>query len=258
MAAMHNSIRSIRTLARKAFTGHHRHHVIAGLPMATRTLHYHPRYFSAISSSKVTNNDNDTYAVAIITDEGDVNLDNLQLQEILEEAPGTYPRDFFSLSLTSIGDAAFRKQRSLSSHYSANVKIHPWFILPRESEVAVSFGCLRAIITREKALLFDAHKPTIRQHASRIRKRLHLKDGFTLTDGQILFSSSQSKKNQNSFELIMLEEIIREVCTMYLRRVRLYEPIVNSLMDRAASEAFSPSGLHKLAPVKDSLQRFGK
>ena len=258
MAAMHNSIRSIRTLARKAFTGHHhRHHVITGLPMATRTLHYHPRYFSTISSSKVTNNDNDTYAVAIITDEGDINLDNLQLQEILEEAPGTYPRDFFSLSLTSIGDAAFRKQRSLSSHYSANVKIHPWFILPRESEVAVSFGCLRAIITREKALLFDAHKPTIRQHASRIRKRLHRKDGFTLTDGQILFSS-QSKKNQNSFEIIMLEEIIREVCTMYLRRVRLYEPIVNSLMDRAASEAFSPSGLHKLAPVKDSLQRFGK
>lgn len=225
--------------------------------MARRTLYHHPRYFSTISTSKVSNNDNDTYAVAIISDEGDVNLDNLQLQEILEEAPGTYPRDFFALSLTSIGDALYRKQISLSSHYSANIKIHPWFILPRESEVAVSFGCLRAIITREKALLFDAHKPTIRQHATRIRKRLHRKDGFTLTDGQILYSS-QSKKNQNSFELIMLEEIIREVCTMYLRRVRLYEHIVNSLMDRASSEAFSPSGLHKLAPVKDSLQRFGK
>ena len=29
-------------------------------------------------------------------------------------------------------------------------------------------------------------------------------------------------------------------------------------MVRAANEAFSPSGLHKLVPVKDSLQRFGK
>ena len=38
--------------------------------------------------------------------------------------------------------------------------------------------------------------------------------------------------------------------------IRLYEPIVNSLMDRVANEAFSPSGLHKLVPAKDSLQHF--
>eukprot|EP00580_Thalassiosira_gravida_P011548 CAMPEP_0201649052 /NCGR_PEP_ID=MMETSP0493-20130528/38696_1 /ASSEMBLY_ACC=CAM_ASM_000838 /TAXON_ID=420259 /ORGANISM="Thalassiosira gravida, Strain GMp14c1" /LENGTH=133 /DNA_ID=CAMNT_0048124837 /DNA_START=62 /DNA_END=460 /DNA_ORIENTATION=- len=43
---------------------------------------------------------------------------------------------------------------------------------------------------------------------------------------------------------------------MYSRRLRLYEPIVNSLMDRVTNEAFSPAGLHKLVPVKDSLQHF--
>lgn len=32
---------------------------------------------------------------------------------------------------------------------------------------------------------------------------------------------------------------------------------MNSLMDRVTNEAFSPSGLHKLVPLKDSLQRFG-
>ena len=55
----------------------------------------------------------------------------------------------------------------------------------------------------------------------------------------------------------MVEQIVREVCRMYGRRIRLYEPIVNSLMDRVTNEAFSPSGLHKLVPVKDSLQHFG-
>mmetsp|Transcript_30375 Transcript_30375/g.45955 ORF Transcript_30375/g.45955 Transcript_30375/m.45955 type:complete len:526 (-) Transcript_30375:80-1657(-) len=237
----------------------------------TRTQLYnniHPRYFSdnvdntEVGTGDISSNfsmiNNDVYAVALITpnSEEGVKLNNLKLQEILEEAPGTYPRDFFSLSLTSIGDAAYRKQRSLMSHYSANVKIHPWFILPRGSEIVVSFGCLRAVVTREKALLFDAHRPTNQQHAMRINKSLHCKNGFTFRDGQILFSAQGNKKNENHFELNMVEEIIREVCTMYLRRVRLYEPIVNSLMVRAANEAWSPSGLHKLVPVKDSLQRF--
>ena len=173
---------------------------------------------------------NDVYAVALITpNEDGPKLHDLKLEEILEEAPGTYPRDFFSLSLTSIGDAAYQKQRSLRSHYAANVKIHPWFILPRGSEIVLSFGCLRAVVTREKALLFDAHRPTNQQHALRINKSLHhCKNGFTFRDGQILYSTQGNKKNENNFELNMVEEIIREVCTMYLRRVRLYEPIVSN------------------------------
>ncbi len=114
------------------------------------------------------------------------------------------------------------------SHYSSNVKIHPWFILPRGSEIIVSFGCLRAVVTREKALLFDAHRPTNKQHAMRISKSLHCNNGFTFRDGQILFSTKGHKKNENHFELNMVEEIIKEVCTMYLRRVRLYEPIVSN------------------------------
>lgn len=195
-----------------------------GARAATGDINVSSINFSIRSSARVR--EEDTYAVALISqDQDQVTVNNLKLEEILKEAPGTHSRDFFSLSLTSIGDAAFRKQRSLLSHYSANVKIHPWFILPRESEIAISFGCLRAIVTREKTLLFDAHRPTIRQHAIRINESFNRKDAFTLTDGQIIFPLG-SKKNINHFELNMVEEIIREVCTMYLRRVRLYEPIV--------------------------------
>jgi len=248
---MHNTTtRSIRgALAVRSYFARRGHHscVVGPPPLSTslissaadsnngRTithLHNCPRrnFSENVNLISPNSNYNDIYAVALISpnSEDEVKLNNLKLEEILEEAPGTYPRDFFSLSLTSIGDAAFRKQRSLMSPYSANVKIHPWFILPRGSEIVVSFGCLRAVVTREKALLFDAHRPTIKQHAMRIHKNLHRgKEGFTLRDGQILFTKG-NKKNENNFELNMLEEIVREVCTMYLRRVRLYEPIVST------------------------------
>lgn len=98
----------------------------------------------------------------------------------------------------------------------------------------------------------------LQQQALRICENVQRKDFFTLHDGQILFHNKSSSIKKAHFEINMVEEIIREVCTMYNRRIRLYEPIVNSLMDRVSNDAFSPSGLYKLVPVKDSLQRFGK
>jgi hypothetical protein len=79
-----------------------------------------------------------------------------------------------------------------------------------------------------------------------------------MSGGQILFHNNNNNNKKAHFEINMVEEIIREVCTMYNRRIRLYEPIVNSLMDRVSNDTFSPSGLYKLVPVKDSLQRFGE
>ena len=57
---------------------------------------------------------------------------NLSIEQILDEAPGIHTRDFFSLSLTSVGDARKRRARTLIN------KIHPWFILPRETDIVVS------------------------------------------------------------------------------------------------------------------------
>ena len=121
----------------------------------------------------------------------------------------------------------------------------------------MAFGCVRAVINKESALIFDAHKPTIRQQSLRISKQLMRKDSFAFRDGEIIFHGGKGSSKSTQFEIDMVEQIVREVCTMYSRRIRLYEPIVNSLMDRVTNEAFSPSGLHKLVPVKDSLQHFG-
>ena len=95
------------------------------------------------ASAKATSQDmTDTYAVAVLTSNKDGNTQlttkNLSIQQIVREIPGTHARDFFSLSLTSLGDAS-RKQRALmNNNYSVKNAIHPWFVLPRESEIVVS------------------------------------------------------------------------------------------------------------------------
>jgi magnesium transporter len=92
----------------------------------------------------------------------------------------------------------------------------------------------------------------------RISKHITRRDRFAFRDGEIIYhrNGGPGKKNKYQFEVNVAEEIVREVCNMYSRRIHLYEPIVNSLMDRVTHEATSPAGLHKLVPLKDSLQRF--
>lgn len=97
-----------------------------------------------------------TYSVAVIssgTDNGvggatRLSAKNLSIQQIVKEIPGMHARDFISLALTSLGDAS-RKRRAAEkmNHYAVKSNIHPWFILPRESEIVVSSCdmCVRSV-----------------------------------------------------------------------------------------------------------------
>ncbi len=172
---------------------------------ATRTMPIHVdegiKALDSTISNKDDHDDNDdnamdTYAAAVISSDqlGNTEMRSklLSVQQIINELPGTHPRDFFSLSLTSLGDASRKRRAMMMNQYSVKNTIHPWFILPRGSEIVVSlvcaayvsfclmttnprqwldpprffkqmaFGCMRALITREKAFIFDAHKPTIK------------------------------------------------------------------------------------------------
>lgn len=193
--------------------------------------------------------DKNAFAVATISpQEKGIQLEHMRIEHILKAAPGTFARDFFSLSLTNLGDAASRKGRP--NHR----KIDPWFILPRKSEIVMSFGCIRAIINRDTGMIFEAHKPMVKQHAQHIARGINRRDCFTMNDGKIVYHGNPTKGGQ--FELSMVEEILREVCTTFSRRVRLYKPIMHELMARITEEEASASSLHKLVPLKDSLQHF--
>jgi magnesium transporter len=246
--------------------------------------------------SEEEEDDDQTFAALVIYDKipnPEILLQErkMSVKQIIKELPGTHPRDFFSLSLTSLGDAARKKQSrnvdndssssSSSSinaattsnhggesnyderyyqHYSVKNTIHPWFILPRGIEIVMAFGCIRALITRDAAYIFDAHKPNIKQRVHRISKQIRRNKGGGGGKNNNNNSNNYASMRNNcntQFEVNMVEEIVREVCTMYSRRIHLYAPIVNSLMERVTHEAVLPeSSLHRLVPLKDSLQRF--
>ena len=244
--------------------------------------------------SEEEEDDDQTFAALVIYDKipnPEILLQErkMSVKQIIKELPGTHPRDFFSLSLTSLGDAARKKQSrnvdndssSTSSsnaansssnygesnyderyyqHYSVKNTIHPWFILPRGIEIVMAFGCIRALITRDAAYIFDAHKPNIKQRVHRISKQIRRNKGGGGGKNNNNNSNNYASMRNNcntQFEVNMVEEIVREVCTMYSRRIHLYAPIVNSLMERVTHEAVLPeSSLHRLVPLKDSLQRF--
>ena len=64
------------------------------------------------------------------------------------------------------------------------------------------------------------------------------------------------KYTDEAFELVFMEEILRDVCDTYERRIRIYEPIVSSVVESLANDLFTATGIHRLVPVKDSIQEF--
>ena len=91
--------------------------------------------------------DDEDYAAAVISSDRHGNTEvqsrRMSIQQIINEVPGTHPRDFFSLSLTSLGDASRKRRAMRANHYSIKNTMHPWFIVPRGSEIIVSCGAVR-------------------------------------------------------------------------------------------------------------------
>ncbi len=105
----------------------------------------------------------------------------------------------------------------------------------------VAFGTIRALIGSRHGILFDAHKPTVKLLAE---------------DISLVFQSIASDNNVGDFELIFMEEILRDVCDTYSRRLQIYEPIVSSVLESLTNDMFNATGMHRLVPLKDSIQEF--
>lgn len=223
-----------------------------------------------------------TYSVANISANGSLSMTSLALTEILRNS-SLHARDLFSLALTSsheMEDTTFyrkRRQRGAAART-------PSAILPRGDEIVLSFGSVRALIGRDRGMIFDAHSPDTKLLAAEIATVYELRTlegresrwrkmaGFNGQSAE--FSDSHSKKNKEHhidhgsdwsakmryegepFELVFIEEILRDTCDTFNRRLRLYEPIVDTLLVRVHHEVFSDSGVQHLVPIKDSLQEF--
>lgn len=152
---------------------------------------------------------------------------NLPPAEILKRT-SILPRDLVSLNLTSREEQA-NKRRAVRP---------PTAILPRTDCILLSFGNIRAVAGRESVYILDAHTRIAKSFAK---------------DMSAVFATDTSGEHP---ELIFLEAVLRDTVDTYMRRIRIFEPIVDDFLGRAATEVFSDAGVHQLVPLKDSLQSF--
>ena len=227
-----------------------------------------------------------TYSVAKVQADGSLSLESLKLPDILRNS-SLHARDLFSLALTSSHDVEEdnrRHRRRRTTQQASSAGRTPAAILPRGDEVVLSFGSIRALIGKDSGMVFDAHVPATQLLASEIantfdqrvaenkemkwRRLAGLSNDASpeakardLSASEHIYDStdwsSRMRYDQSeSFELVFIEEILRDTCDTFNRRLLLYEPIVSTLLTRVHNEMFSDEGVQHIVPIKDSLQEF--
>jgi Mg2+ and Co2+ transporter CorA len=205
----------------------------------------------------------------------------MQTSDILKDS-SIYARDLVSLQLTTKQEYQ-NPQRGIGASRRTLCAI-----LPRGNEILLSFGAIRAVVGTKHAWIFDAQSIVVKEFSkdvSRLLKRkskrtndplknavdttganskasLHIEESETLLEEEEiieygdLYERSLHDRSNEAFELVFLEAVLRETTEVFQRRIRLYDPIVDSFLDKVANEVFSDSGVHLLVPLKDALQGF--
>ena len=174
---------------------------------------------------------------------GKIEVTNVKSTELLKSSK-IHARDLFDLNLTSRQERAtrmsnarrgpFRVQRSMAA------------IVGRPTSIVLSFAQIRAIVGRHFVLFLEAHDPAVQDFARELAEQYK----------QIWNQNDDIWNGQEAMELIFLEEVLRNSVESFNRRLRLYDPIVNSFLIKSNNEVYSDTGVHQLVPLKDSLQSF--
>jgi len=192
------------------------------------------------------------FEVANIDKYGNTSFCSLTVIEILQRFKSMHVRDLFSLNLTS----TLRYEASVGT--SRKNRRTPCVILPRENDIIMSFGYIRALIGPESAIIFDAHEPSVKMLVEELSDMLQRRSKIRFSEKEeenIAYGIIKSPENE-SFEILFVEEILRDVSDTYARRLKLYEPILKSTLSRVTNEMFAATAVHRLIPVKDSIQEF--
>ena len=226
-----------------------------------------------------------TYSVAKVRADGSLAIESLKLPEILRNS-SLHARDLFSLALTSSHDVEEDSRRRWRPRQVSSAGRTPAAILPRGDEIVLSFGSIRALIGKDSGMIFDAHVPGTQLLASEIahtfgqrvtenkemkwrrlaglsndaspeaKAQKDLSASDYAFDSTTDWSARMRYDESESFELVFVEEILRDTCDTFNRRLLLYEPIVSTLLTRVHNEMFSDEGVQHIIPIKDSLQEF--
>ena len=142
-----------------------------------------------------------------------------------------HPRDFAMLDIEVSGSSSNRARRRRS-----------YTLLPRNKFILINFGTVKALLVKnDKIAVFGADKSQmVKDWAHAMCK--HIPD----------FQECVESGVSVSFELGVLEEVLKEACDMFDRRLRLLKPLVKNLVKSSSSEDLT--GLLKLGPLKDALQ----
>jgi magnesium transporter len=185
---------------------------------------------------------------------GEIKTVNLHTSELLKSA-SIYARDLFTLNLTS------RQERRRKGPVRRTLSA----ILPRKDLIVLSFGNVRAVASLDYVFLFDAHNPLVQDFAQELSACYRKNADAALAAAAAEGGSQQHQKFEQELkaiqsnepnELVFLEQVLGDAMDGYNRRLRLFEPIVDSFLDRVANEVYSDTGVHQLVPLKDSLQSF--
>jgi magnesium transporter len=211
----------------------------------------HGHNFSSLAECPVkapSNGKMHSYKVADVQYDGTISMKSLRISDILRSS-SIYARDLIALSLTSKHERTRRRYASLRLPQSV--------ILPRGKEILISFGNTRALIGSTGVTIFDAHSLSVKQFANQVAASFK----YHVREVEVAKARGDKAARDLNYiaqpqELVFLEDVLRETCDAFDRRVRIYEPIVDSFVDRVVNEVFSDAGVHQLVPIKDSLQSF--
>jgi magnesium transporter len=159
---------------------------------------------------------------------------------------GIHIRDLLTLSITE-SSGPNQNKGPLSSRKDSPV------ILPRGDAVLVNFGHVKAICWASEAMLFEVKSPAVTLLAAELEEELRV------NHANRAHPAADSDASTENFELVFLEETLKDVCDTWHRRVKLYKPVVDGILTTISAEAMdsaSDSGMHRLIPLKENLASF--
>eukprot|EP00590_Aulacoseira_subarctica_P008538 CAMPEP_0172420046 /NCGR_PEP_ID=MMETSP1064-20121228/6427_1 /TAXON_ID=202472 /ORGANISM="Aulacoseira subarctica , Strain CCAP 1002/5" /LENGTH=444 /DNA_ID=CAMNT_0013159801 /DNA_START=408 /DNA_END=1742 /DNA_ORIENTATION=+ len=179
-----------------------------------------------------------------------------------------HARDFFSLQLTAYDntkkkDSSEATKTLLLEHAAALRRRPSPAILPRGKKILVCFGYIRAVISRDHGVIFETHDHLVHAFINVLAKTLQYKYEETMRFPDVDAVLKAPYVGDEPFELVFLEEILREVCDTWNTRIQFFNAIVGSVVGATTETGKfygnvidSGSIIHQLALLNDSLCAF--